>query len=95
MKNIAMLRRPEVERRTGKGRSTIYRDMDEGLLTRPVEIGGNAVAWPDYEIDEINLARLAGKSETEIKKLVESLHARRQVTASNSTLLDKLEAAQN
>lgn len=75
---IIMLRRPEVEKSTGKARTTIYRDVQEGLLTRPaVSTGANSVAWPDFEIDQINRARMAGKSDDEIRQLVNQLHEQR------------------
>ena len=32
-----ILRLPEVERRTGRARSSIYRDVDRGLFPRPVK----------------------------------------------------------
>lgn len=74
---IIMLRRPEVEKRTGKARTTIYRDIQEGLLTRPVSTGANSVAWPDFEIDQINRARMAGKPDDEIRQIVNQLHEQR------------------
>ena len=74
---IIMLRRPEVEKRTGKARTTIYRDIQEGLLTRPVSTGANSVAWPDFEIDQINRAWMAGRSDDQIRQLVDELHRKR------------------
>lgn len=62
---------------TGKTRSTIYRDIKSGLLTPPVKIGGDRSAWPAHEIDAINRARVAGKTDEEIKNLVSELKAAR------------------
>ena len=45
-----MLRRPEVELRTGLARSTIYDLMTKGLFPRPVRLGKRAVGWPDHII---------------------------------------------
>lgn len=76
--SINPLRRlPAVKEATGKSRSTIYRDIKNGLFTKPVSIGENSSAWPQNEIDAISKARIAGKSEGEIKKLVQELHAAR------------------
>jgi prophage regulatory protein len=73
----SLLRRPIVERLTGKSRSTTYRDIQKGLMTKPVSIGGDRVAWPQNEIVAINQARIAGKSDAEIKQLVIELEAAR------------------
>jgi len=72
-----LYRRPIVEHATGDSRSTIYRKIKKGLFTKPVQIGGERVAWPANEIDAINKARIAGKSDEEIKELVIALEAAR------------------
>lgn len=46
----ALLRRPEVERRTGLKRSTIYSRMKEGSFPQSVSLG-RSVAWVAEEID--------------------------------------------
>lgn len=73
----SLFRRKIVEQITGESRSTIYRKIQRGLFTRPVKIGGERVAWPANEVAAINQARIAGKSEGDIKELVEQLHAER------------------
>lgn len=70
-----LLRRPTVEQATGDSRSTLYRKIKKGLFTRGVEIGGERVAWPANEVEAINKARIAGKSDAEIKQLVIELEA--------------------
>ncbi len=72
-----LYRRPVVEVSTGDSRSTIYRKIKAGLFTKPVNIGGDRVAWPANEVQAIINARIAGKSEDEIKQLVKSLEAAR------------------
>lgn len=74
---IPLLRRPIVEKLTGKPRATFYRDIQKGLMTRPIGIGGGRSAWPANEIEAINKARIAGKTEEEIKALVKKLEAAR------------------
>jgi prophage regulatory protein len=44
------LRRPEVERVTGLGRSTIYDKMASGEFPKPVPLSGGAVGWLESEI---------------------------------------------
>lgn len=75
----SLLRRPIVEQSTGDSRSTLYRKIQKGLFTKPIEIGGDRVAWPANEVQAIINARIAGKSEDEIKALVIELEAARCV----------------
>ena len=72
-----LLRRPAVELATGDSRSTIYRKIEAGLMTKPVKIGGDRSAWPANEVQAINQARIAGKSEEELKQLVIELETAR------------------
>jgi len=45
-----ILRRPEVEARTGLSRSTLYAMMAEGEFPRPIRLGKRAVGWPESAI---------------------------------------------
>ncbi|MFA6162644.1 MAG: AlpA family phage regulatory protein [Methylobacter sp.] len=72
-----LYRLPNVKAATGKSRSTIYRNIQAGLFTKPVQIGGDRVAWPSDEVAAINKARIAGKSDDEIRALVIELEAAR------------------
>ncbi len=47
-----LLRLPEVARRTGLKRSTIYRDILAGAFPRQVKIGPGAVGWVEEEVQE-------------------------------------------
>lgn len=47
-----ILRRPEVQSRTGLSRSTIYAMIAEGSFPRPVRLGKRAVGWSDAAISE-------------------------------------------
>ena len=78
---IQMLRKPDVLKRTARGHASHYSDITNGLMTEPVRIGSQSVAWPDYEIEAITRARIAGKTDDEIRSLVRDLHARRKVAA--------------
>lgn len=48
---MTILRRPEVEKRTGLSRSTIYRRIEQGTFPAPVLLGIRAVGWIEAEID--------------------------------------------
>lgn len=72
-----IIRLPSVIKQTGKSRSSIYRDIQSGLITAPVSIGARSIGWPESEIAALNAARIAGKSDDEIKSLVKKLIAQR------------------
>lgn len=76
-----MLRIDSVRVRTGLSRSSIYAYVRCGLLPRPVKLGLRASGWPSHEIDAFNAALIAGKTHTEIRKLVKRLEAARSVVA--------------
>ena len=73
-----ILRLPTVMQATGRGRTSTYRDITEGRMTPPVNVGTRSVGWPSSEIDAINAARIAGKADDEIKALVKQLVAKRK-----------------
>lgn len=73
-----ILRMPAVKAETGhKSHASIYNAINAGLFTKPVSIGQRSVGWPDDEVKAICAARIAGKSEDEIRELVKRLHAKR------------------
>jgi len=74
-------RLPTVLTKRGRSRSSHYNDIQEGLFTPPVSIGSRAVGWPDHEVETINAARIAGKSDDDIRELVFRLIAARKALA--------------
>ncbi len=52
-----LLRRREVERRTGLKKSSIYAFMKEGKFPQSIKIGPKAVGWLDSEINAFVLER--------------------------------------
>ncbi len=76
--NQIIQRLPAVRNESGLSRSTLYRRIDEGLWTKPVSLGGRSVGWPSGEIATLVAARVAGRSDDEIRVLVQDLHAARK-----------------
>jgi len=74
-----ILRLPAVKADSGYSRSTIYLRIDQRLWTKPVKLGARSVGWPANEVAALNAARIAGKSNDEIRALVEKLEASRQL----------------
>lgn len=77
MNNI-ILRLPAVKNRYGCSRSTLYLRISQGLWTKPVHLGARSVGWPASEVDALIAARIAGKSDEEIRVLVQQLEAARK-----------------
>lgn len=73
-----ILRLRAVLRERGRSRSAHYIDIQQGLFTHPVQIGLRAVGWPMTEVATINAARIAGKSDVEIRELVTQLESARK-----------------
>ena len=71
-------RLPTVQHECGLARSTIYLRIAQGLWTKPISLGGRAVGWPASETIALNAARIAGKTDDEIRALVQELEAGRK-----------------
>lgn len=73
----ALLRLTTVLSLRGVGKSQHYDDIQSGLFTPPVKIGTRASAWPAHEVAALNAARIAGKTDDQIRKIVIDLLAAR------------------
>ena len=60
-----------------RSRSSHLRDIENGYCTTPIRIGPRSVVWLANELEQIRAARIAGMSDSEIKKLVNRLHEER------------------
>ena len=81
-----MLRRKQVETATGLSRSTIYLRITQGLWPTPISIGPRSVGWLSSEVQAMNAARIAGKTDDDIRELVSALErARLSVGASGDS----------
>ncbi len=83
---ITFLRLPTVLKCRGRSRSSHYADIKAGLFVKPVLIGLRATGTPDHEVEALNAARIAGKSDDEIRALVVKLESARK-TADQQPLL--------
>ena len=48
---LSILRRKQVEEKTGLSRSTIYQRIQESTFPRPINLGARAVGWLENEIE--------------------------------------------
>lgn len=75
-----ILRLPAVIAESGYSRSTLYLRIAQKLWTKPVRLGTRAVGWPSSEVAALNAARIAGKTDEEIRALVVKLEAARKLS---------------
>jgi prophage regulatory protein len=87
---LTILRRRQIEAESGYSRSTLYLRIAQGLWTKQVSLGARAVGWPASEVDALNAARIAGKTDAEIRALVLRLEAARAGTEPASNLANAI-----
>lgn len=57
---LVILRRHQVEERTGLSCSSIYRFVSEGKFPSPINLGGGrSVGWLEHEVDAYIVSRVA------------------------------------
>lgn len=75
---MAIWRIEQCKAETGyRSHASIYGLIRQGLWTQPVKIGERSSGWPDDEVRAINAARIAGKTDEQLRELVNQLHASR------------------
>lgn len=75
---LKLIKKPKALDALAESNSTFYSNISKGLVTPPIRLGTQSVAWPQHEIEAIVSARIAGKSTEEIKQLVTKLVADRK-----------------
>lgn len=75
----AILRLPQVTKRTGLSRSSVYLRVSQGTFPHPVKLGGaRAIGWPEHDVDQVVDAYITGMSQEGLRQLVASLEAERR-----------------
>lgn len=69
---------------TGRACSTLYEDIRKGLWPPGIRIGGVSVGWLEHETQAILAARVAGKSDEEIRQLVNDIVVARKAVGGGS-----------
>jgi len=83
--SFIMLRLSDVLKRKPDSRSSTYNQISDGTFMEPVKLGPRTSAWPDYEVDAIITARIAGWTDDEIRLLVWGLVELRKTIPSKTT----------
>ena len=75
---MRMLKNSDITAKFGwKSPTSPYNAINDGVLTKFVKTGARAVGLPDFEVDAILAARIAGQTDDQIRELVKHLHAKR------------------
>lgn len=74
---IRLLRLRDVRQLTGLSRSTIYRLQRAGTFPGCIKLSKQTTAWPAAEVAAVISARVAGKSDGDIRCLVAQMHGER------------------
>jgi len=75
-----ILRLPAVSQYTGLSRSSLYLQISRGLFVKPFKLTERTIAWVESEVKELMQARISGKSDDEIRSLVQKLESDRKNT---------------
>ncbi len=73
-----LVREPDRKKFTGIPTSTWYDLVTDGLAPPAVKLSKYTSAWPFSELTALNAARIAGKPDDEIRKLVKRVVAARE-----------------
>ncbi|QKS29130.1 MAG: hypothetical protein FAZ92_00478 [Accumulibacter sp.] len=77
----SFLRLKQVKTVTGMSRSWTYEAIRRGEFPAPIPLSARAVAWDSASIAAWQAARIAGKSDAEIRELVARLEAARKAAS--------------
>ena len=83
---LKIIRMNKMKECSGYSRSGIYQKISVGLWPKPVSLGPRAVGWVESEIQSVLAARVAGKSEEQIRALIATLTANRRTYEEEASL---------
>lgn len=67
LENVRLIRRKEVQAKTGLGASSIYALMKEGKFPLAIELSERRVAWLEAEIDQWITERIANRKVSSVE----------------------------
>jgi len=76
-----ILRKPEIKAATGLNNTSLFNQIQDGLLPPYIQLGARAVGLMKFEVDAIMAARSAGYSDDQIRELVLKLVEKRKQSA--------------
>ena len=78
---IEILRFPDLRKSYGLARGTAYEGIYRGTFPRPVKISTRSVGFLKHEVETVLQARIAGKTDDQIRALVAKIHESRKNTS--------------
>jgi prophage regulatory protein len=78
--DIIILRRPQVERKTGLSRSAIYQKVHKGNFPKPINLGERSVGWIESEINAWLCECAANRDQNSAEKSIQGEHHGREGT---------------
>lgn len=75
---IQIVKQPSLLEQFAFSKSTLFSQIQQGLMPKPISLGNRAVGYLQHELDAVLSARIAGQSNEQIKILVKSLLAKRK-----------------
>ncbi|MFY0667311.1 MAG: AlpA family phage regulatory protein [Alteromonas stellipolaris] len=88
--NYTIIRFDEAAKMVGKGRSTLWHEIKEGVFISPVSLGARSSGFIESEVQAMIAARAVGFTNEQIKDLISKLMLKRKETACR--LLDAVAA---
>lgn len=75
-----LIRLSEVLDRYPVSRSTLYKQIKQGVFPRPIQISDRSVAWIESEISQILFAKIQNRGTEDTRRLVSALENERNRT---------------
>ena len=77
MSELKYVTLPEVLRRKGGGKSSLYSAIKVGDFPKPIKLGLRRIGWPEHEVDAVMQFFLRGENQTELKAFVKKIETNR------------------
>jgi prophage regulatory protein len=78
---MRLVRIQDAFKELGRCRSGGYADIKKGLIPRPVKTSPRSSALPDFELEALARAKIAGMADDEVRALVVRLETARKSVA--------------
>lgn len=75
---LKFLRLPQVCERRGLKPTRHYADIKSGTFVPPIKLTERSSGWPEHECEALIAAKIAGKTDDELRELVRDLVAARR-----------------
>ena len=73
-----ILRFPDLRKGYGLARGTVYENIYRGTFPTPIRISTRSVGFLQSEVEQVFRARVAGKTDADIRTLVCKIHEARK-----------------